>query len=315
MDDDVLRAGFVDVTAVALAKGAANGHDTELRPRALFWPQLAALPEPDYIVKGVIERGSFVEIYGPHGSGKSFFAVDLGLHIAAGWSWRGRRVKRGGILYVAAEGGTNIARRLKAFAKRHGLDLRQVPVAVVLAPTDLLSPAGIDQIIADARAVPGLSAIIIDTASRVMPGGKEDTEDMGKFVAACDAIRAATGAAVIVVHHTGKDNGRGSRGSVVLPAAVDTILAISRDDAAKVSQATVEKARDGEIGGSFSFTLKVVELGRGDDGDPITSCIVEPVDSDTPKNRREAHGRSGPKLIPRDQIALDALRNAITDAE
>src|SRR5215471_3414392 len=45
--------------------------------RTLFWHQLQDLPDPDYIIKSVIERGALVEIYGPHGSGKSFFTCDL----------------------------------------------------------------------------------------------------------------------------------------------------------------------------------------------------------------------------------------------
>lgn len=42
-------------------------------------------------------------------------------------------------------------------------------------------------------------------------------------------------------------------------------------------RATVTKLRDGEAGGTFAYRLNVVEIGRDEDGDPITTCVVEPV--------------------------------------
>jgi hypothetical protein len=266
--------------------------------RTLFWRHLRDMPEPDYIIKGVIDRGTLVEVYGPHSSGKSFFVTDVGLHIVFGWGWRGRRVRQGGVLYVSAEGGARIKRRLQAFAKHHKVVLDTVPFGSVIAPTNLLSDEGINQIIVDARAVPDVAVIIIDTAARTMPGGKEDTEDMGRFISACETIRDATGCTVIIVHHTGKDASRGSRGAVRLPDAADTIIAIN-------GKATVEKQRDGEIGAEFPFKLRVVDLGEDADGDKVTSCVVE--EGEPAAEKRTGKARlTGPQ-----RIALEQLRNAI----
>ena len=190
-----------------------NGNGDGLMPRALTWEQVEALPDPEYIVKGILDRGTLAEMYGPKSSGKSFLALDLGLHVAAGWDWQGRRVHQGGVLYVSAEGGASIKRRMKAFAQHHKLDLAEIAFCPVIEPINLLDPSGVQQVIVDTSVVPALSLVILDTAARVMPGGKEDTEDMGKFVAACDEIRLVTGAAVLIVHHTGKDVSRGSRGA------------------------------------------------------------------------------------------------------
>lgn len=250
--------------------GAAGG----LRSRALSWAQLQGLGDPAYVVKGIIDKGAFVEIYGAFGSGKSFLVGDPGLRVALGWSWFDRRVNQGGVLYIAVEGGTNIKRRLAAFAKHHEVDLDAVPFRVVLDPTNMLTPAGIEQLITDAAPVPDLTLIIIDTAARVMPGGKEDTEDMGKFVSACDEVRSKTGAAVVVVHHSGKTAERGSRGSVVLPAAVDAMLEVTVDEKSKVSTAQLVKSRDGATGANYEFCLEVVLLGQDVDGDRLTSKLT-----------------------------------------
>lgn len=310
MDD--LPPGFEDWTAGSEehlrqnTNGAgANGTD-HAGARTLFWPSLSTLPRPEYLVKGVIDRGAFVEVFGPSGSGKSFLTADIGLHVAAGWPWFGCKVRQGGVLYVSAEGGAAIINRLRAFAQRHDLQLDELPFGVVLAATNLLEPSGVHQIIADAAAVPRLSLIQIDTAARVMPGGKEDTEAMGVFVAACDRIRTVTGAAVLAVHHSGKDVGRGSRGSTVLPAAVDSAISVAKDEKSKLVSAEIVKARDGLTGRVFAFNLDVVELDTDEDGEPITSCVVEPSD-DTPR----AGGRP---VSGQAKLALDLLHRAIANA-
>jgi hypothetical protein len=149
-----------------------------------------------------------------------------------------------------------------------------------------------------------LGLIVIDTAARVMPGGAEDTEDMGKFVAACDRIRATTEAAVLVVHHEGKDKNRGGRGSTVLPAAVDSEIAIDFDERTKISSVELVKSRDGETGPLFDFTLRIIELGHDADGDPITSGVVDPIEN--------AAKETKPKSLTNTQkIALKALTDVL----
>ena len=86
-------------------------------------------------------------------------------------------------------------------------------------------------------------------------------------------------------------------------AAVDAQIEIERDGVAKVSTATLVKSRDGETGEMFSFELAVVKLGQDDDGDVITSCVVEVVDG----------VKKAKKLSPRLRRALDVLLNLIVD--
>jgi RecA-family ATPase len=55
-----------------------------------------------------------------------------------------------------------------------------------------------------------VALVIVDTLSRAMAGGNENSpEDMTAIVGNCDRIRAATGAHVCIVHHSGKDEARG----------------------------------------------------------------------------------------------------------
>ena len=166
-----------------LSRVADPGQQT-LRSRALFWPELVKLPRPEYLVKGVLDVGSLAETFGPTSCGKSFLATDLGLYVAAGWDWNGHKVHQAGVLYVNAEGGTAIVNRLDAWRQHHGESLDDLDFAVVIEPTSLLDPAGVDQVLADAGTVPDPGLIEIDTAARVMPGGDEGAENMSTFVAA-----------------------------------------------------------------------------------------------------------------------------------
>src|SRR5690606_41941058 len=54
-----------------------------------------------------------------------------------------------------------------------------------------------------------LKLIVIDTLSRVIAGGDENGPvDMTAFIKNVDRIRRATGAHIMIVHHTGKDAAR-----------------------------------------------------------------------------------------------------------
>jgi KaiC/GvpD/RAD55 family RecA-like ATPase len=44
--------------------------------------KLEHLPEQQWIIKNVVPNNGFVIVYGEPGSGKSFFALDLGLRIS-----------------------------------------------------------------------------------------------------------------------------------------------------------------------------------------------------------------------------------------
>ena len=59
----------------------------------------------------------------------------------------------------------------------------------------------------------GADLIVVDTFAQVTPGANENSgEDMGPVMARFDAVAQATGAAILVIHHNGKDQAKGARG-------------------------------------------------------------------------------------------------------
>lgn len=281
-DPAAIRSPALPEQSPAQAPVAAPEFDTPKRAADLEWfDDVQPVLGGSYIVKGVLDVGAMSVIYGPSNSGKTFFALDLVYHIAIGAPWRGRRVKQAAVLYLAAEGGRGVINRVAALRQAHGVC--EVALAVKRAGLDLLHDQADLQHIVDIAATvqashPGLPlVIVIDTLSRIMAGGDENSAaDMTALIRNIDAIREATKSHVILVHHTGKDTARGARGHSSLRAATDTEIEVANENGARA--ALVTKQRDHQGGETFPFDLKPVQLGFDDDGDEVSSCVVEAQD-------------------------------------
>ena len=256
----------------------------KLRPKAkdllahVVWagniePQL----DRPYLVKGWLDQGAVSVVYGPSNVGKSFWALNIAHHVSSGLPWGGRRVRQGRVIYIAAEGGASFNNRVAALENPQFFVL-----AGAIPLTGQNSQAGpLSEVLQHLAATGGesIDLIVIDTLARVMGGLDENTApDIADLVRNLDLIRRATGAHVMLVHHSGKEVGKGARGHSSLRAAIDTEIELKRDDLGIII-AEVTKQRDGPTGYKFNYQLRQVDLGRDQDGDQITTCLVEPVDN------------------------------------
>jgi len=230
-------------------------------------------------VEGLLIGGALSVVFGKPEAGKTFWALDLAMHVASGVRWNDREVDRGGVLYLALEGGTGIDKRICAWNQHHQTGGVEIPAAVVKAPLNLWSSEGqYEDVIATAKQMlldMGLAVrlIVVDTLARALAGGNESaSEDMGGLIAVADAIRAETGAHIMFIHHPGKDSSRGARGWSGLLGAVDTEIEVISDDSGR--RAVVTKQKDLQGGDVFPFRLEPVKLGTNRRGKPITSCVV-----------------------------------------
>ncbi|MEE3099060.1 MAG: AAA family ATPase, partial [Pseudomonadota bacterium] len=235
---DFLAAGG-DLDAIRAAVAAAREWLPELPvapfPVVRFGDMREYRPFDEWLVRNWIGRGQLVAVYGPPKQGKSFLTIDLGARIAHGWPWFGLPTQRSVVIYNAAEGGEGVKKRLAAWANAPGRSVDPfAPFFMVPTVLDLFSDeTAADALIAYARAVSDalgapVGAIFIDTLARAMVGGDENSAvDMGRLIAAADRIKTATGATVILVHHSGKDVGRGMRGHSSLLGAVDGAISVA----------------------------------------------------------------------------------------
>lgn len=278
-------------------------------PLVHFYDITVVLDVQDF-VQGMLMEGSSAVIYGESNSGKTFWATDLALHVAAGIEWNGRRVEQGGVLYLALEGGHGFRNRVAAWKEAH--DAIETPVYFVAIPSqvNLLDPEADIQRVIDAAATAAkemgipIKLIIVDTLARAMAGGNENApDDMGALITNTDTIREATGALVAYIHHSGKNQALGARGHSSLRAAVDTEIEVEASDGPNRT-ATVVKQRDMKKGDVFTFTLEVVELGENRHGEAVTTCLVKPLEAG-------AQDRKATKVEGNPRRALDALHDVL----
>jgi hypothetical protein len=233
-----------------------------------------------------------VLLYGPPGGGKTFTLLDLAYHIAAGKEWMGHKVHGGPVLYLPFEGGGGLIKRAQALRQKYGD--ADVPFFIAPASFNLREQTGrkeLGAVIADLPEKPVL--IVIDTLARALMGGDENSaQDVGAFNSAVAALIESTGACVLIVHHSGKNQNAGARGSSALLGAIDTELQISDN------RVTASKQRDVEIGAPIGFKLVPVVVGLDSDGDEMTSCVVEPdAVGNGPTGRLAGHAKRGFEVL------------------
>lgn len=238
-------------------------------------PDYAAARRPEWIIKGVLPRAGLAVVYGDSGSGKTFAVLDMMACVVRGIDWRGHRVRRGKVAYLCGEGSDFFARRIKAY-QHENPDCDLSDMLVCAESPNLLKQSPDYKLLSEQlKAIGDVSIVVIDTLARSMPGGNENaSEDMSVLVDRCGRIHKATGALVLLVHHTGKDAAKGARGHSSLRAAADAELAVFRDVENATRRIELGKQKDGPDGNVYPFALQEVILGMDDDGDLVHSCVV-----------------------------------------
>lgn len=241
--------------------------------------ELEARPNPTYVIDGWIPERGVGLAYGPSGVGKSFVMLHLSACIARGLDVCGRRTHPRAVAYVFAEAAGSAKRRLAAWREHYG---QPTGLAIVEDAPSLSSPESVKALIA-VLVEGGIRVVVIDTLSCAMGAADETNEGFNLVLAGAKAIAKAIDGFVWLVHHPGKDEGRGARGGSSLRAGVDVEITVQRPEAeehADVWPRTVEvlttKARDDEAPrGAMVIKLHRVELGVNEDLTPITSLAAQ----------------------------------------
>lgn len=259
--------------------------------------------ERAWLVRNIVPEIGKGLASGQWGTGKTFTALDLCASVMTGEPFAGRRVlKRGGCLFIAPEGASEIPTRLRGLveARIAGPALAMVASGEGSIDTEDLPFAWIEECprLVDAEAIQELTAVAMHCAAQlhdlynlplvlividtVAAGAGFDDENSAaetqKAMNALETLSQRTGAFVLGVDHFGKATETGTRGSSAKEAAADVVLAMlgDRDAAGNVSnlRMAVRKVRGAPTGMETPYTLDVVEIGTDRWGDPITTCVV-----------------------------------------
>lgn len=231
----------------------------------------------DYLIKGYLPARALGVLYGASGSYKSFHALSWAAHVALGRNWNKCRVKKAGVLYIAGEGGIGVPRRIKALADRYNEgqpipNLFRMDHAVHFGEsrqvTQLIN--ALNQCADNVDQKFGL--IVLDTLARCFSGDENKAEEMGKFITACDRLKAETGATVLVIHHSGVMDPNRARGSSALRAAADFEYRAERAKAESPGVVVIgTKSKDEKEAPSQVFWLAEHPLFTDADGDQVVS--------------------------------------------
>ena len=262
----------------------------------------------NWLVHDLIPAAGLALIYGNPGAGKSFFAIDVAINIAAGRDVNGAEVRQGVVLYVAAEAAAGVRNRISAFRKHHSVD-PAVPFTLVPVAIDLLDARNlpllfeaVDKEVHHYRCAP--AAIFVDTISATFGAGDENGKDMTAYLGNLARVRDRYGATVIAIHHRPKDQTNDTpRGHSSLIGGLDASIIIERG--AELRTASVRKQKDAPDGTPpISFDLLSVELGMDEKGRPVSSAVVV---------YRER--KASDKISADTQLVLNSLIKAIERGE
>jgi hypothetical protein len=154
-----------------------------------------------------------------------------------------------------------------------------------------------------------LGVVAIDTLSASVPGADENSAaDMSPVLHALQEMARELDLLFLVIAHTGKDEGRGLRGWSGLLANADGVVMLESPDGA-TRMGSVTKVKDGLSGDRFAFELQRVVLGLDEDGDEITSCIIE--EADAPEGPRA--GRKPAKASGTAALILSAFDRVLAE--
>jgi RecA-family ATPase len=212
---------------------------------------IESLPDPEWLIHGVLPAESFAVLYGPPGSTKSFWALDAACCIATGQSLHGAYSKPGKVIIAVGEGLRGMKYRIEAWKIAHpDADLEMLRQNLIIIPRsvrilDQLEAARLVKTCEYVGGDSGLKLFVLDTWARAFVGGDENSaRDAGIAVEVCETIRARTGATALVVHHSNAD-GQRERGSTALRGAADAQMSMTRDENSGVVTMKSIKIKDG----------------------------------------------------------------------
>lgn len=316
-DDQTVRE-FLTHARTAREKWGYQPRDLEAEQAAktddlykvLSIDDLAALEPPEWRVDGIFTTYGSSTIYGAYESYKTFVALDLLLSLAAGHEWHGRATKPCGVLYIAGEGQFGVAQRIVGWCHARNGGARPNLFKVLPEAVAIPSPGNLDKLRRTIDALPFIPAVIaLDTITRMSGGGSlNDEKDMQQYVLGMDRLRHHTAGHIMNIGHTGKDKEKGLLGSVVLPAAMETIICVERNgDSLKLVNTNPKgKQKDGPNFADIPLRAQKVEFEQA--GKASSTLVLMPDETVVDAERAQYLGPLQTKI-------MSALEQAARDGQ
>lgn len=263
--------------------------------------ELLNLPPVSWLMDGMIPELSVAAVYGPPGEGKSFIVLDWAVCISEGMAWHEHKTKQAPVIYVAAEGGRGIQKRIRGLMQAYGLT-ELAAMYYLLDPLFIRDEGVIERFLEKLEEIdvfPGL--VIIDTLSQSFGGGEENSSaDMGEFMIAMRRLAIGRSMSMLVVHHTNATGNR-ERGHTAFRGNLDVLFSCR-----------AEKNGDGRI------TLLTLKNDKQKDNPDVPAVYLQPrtdipytlVFEEAPTPERKKRGENGPPKLHARTAIMQAISGA-----
>lgn len=311
----------VELRKLKVTEEARRRHASERRadrPRIAdgVLDDLDAIEPPEMLMGALIPEGAVGFLAGRSGAYKSFLAVAWACCIATGRPWLGDdrfRVRRPlRTLYVAAEGSSGAAGRIRAWEAANGTS-RRGKLLLYPRPIHLNDPAQAVEL-AEYVAEHGIEFLVVDTYHRSAPGTEENSAtDFGAVFEAVARLRDEHGCAVLFVDHTGASKTGNPRGTSAKRDDADYVLSSSYlgEEATADAQRElfVTKLKDEDTSGRWPIRLvrvegqsfPVVEIGATETVSPLGGLSDDwndPMQAELPADVAGYSGRGSAAIRP-----------------
>jgi hypothetical protein len=206
------------------------------------------IPPLEWLVDGLISRGSMTLWAGADGTGKTYLVQKMAVAVASGTKFLGRRCQQAACLYLDYENPAYaIKDRLEVLAGGPVPNLKVWGTWLEQQPPQL----GNSLLLEIAREARPL--IIVDPF-RYAHGAEEN--DSTAMMGVMQQLRycAAKGSAVVILHHVAKAEGSNGRGSTAIRGAVDLAYVQTMDAESGLISVRCDKNRFGEA--HYSITIR-----------------------------------------------------------
>jgi hypothetical protein len=285
------------------AAGGFNDMATQARVEAgkkpplkiLSYAEMVALPEPEWLVEGIIQKRTAALIFGKSNSFKTFIGIDLGCSVAIGQPWHGNQVSQGQTIFVATEGANGIGRlRIPAWFDHYEIE-RSRRDNVHLFPKEIRLDvaADVSALIEAMHSLGQFGLVNLDIFGGTMAGSEIEDKTARAWVHNVQRIIRETGATVLAIAHTGWNDETRARMHTHFWGSFDSRLRQEGDKDKLTACLTIERHKDADSTGAWGFRMERA----GDSLVPVLDATVK-----LSKTR---------SLSAQQQIALDALDDAL----
>lgn len=227
--------------------------------------ELLDLPDSEMMIDGFIPTNAVGILAGRNGTGKTFLALDLAMHILDDskdkWGLAeiyadeefGSVNDHGGVMFFAGEGFRSVKSRAQSWLKYHGYGTKPADAPEWLRKFDLRGDVpnfftgGEDyDLMLDRVAKTKPRLVIVDTLQKAVAGADQNSaSDMAVVHDRLARLKSVVdGMAVIVIAHSTKDDSS-VRGSSSLEDDADFVFHAAKASGAHPNQLSVRKQRDG----------------------------------------------------------------------